>query len=27
LVEQQFPQIDLTDIKKDVRFRRMPITK
>lgn len=27
LVEQQFPQIDLTDIKRDVRFRRTPLTR
>jgi hypothetical protein len=25
LVEQQFPQIDLTEIKKDVRFKRQPL--
>lgn len=27
LVEQQFPQIDLTDIKRDVRFRRARVTR
>lgn len=27
LVEQQFPQIDLTEIKRDVRFRRARITQ
>lgn len=27
LVEQQFPQIDLTEIKHDVRFRRKRVTK
>jgi hypothetical protein len=25
LVEQQFPHIDLTDITKDVRFKRQPL--
>lgn len=27
LVEQHFPQIDLTDIKRDMRFRRTPLRK